>query len=242
MGIRNPERSGFTLVELLVVAGVVGILIALFFPAVQSAREAARRSSCDERLEKMGRGLHKFHDVHDRLPPGASNLMPPFGKSQKTRWGVSWMVYILPYIGQNHVYDSYDILGVASNQGAAKHLGAVDGNTPTKISTYECPSASLEAELSGVDGGCTMIADFVAIAGVANGSFGVSGATEIATDNFGVAGRNGVMSYQQPDDLRVDHRRRQQYDDGGRDRRLDSHDFQGISPRRLAAFGRVWIP
>ncbi len=101
-----PQHSGkgFTLVELLVVIAIIGILIALLLPAVQSAREAARRMQCSSNLKQIGVALHAYHAALGCFPPGGITE----GPCCSTRSGISWSISILPYLEQQMVYDKYN--------------------------------------------------------------------------------------------------------------------------------------
>lgn len=90
-------RKGFTLVELLVVIAIIGILIALLLPAVQAAREAARRSQCTNNLKQLGLAIHNFHDV---------NNVFPIGQPDDDNDNYAWGAYILPYVEQKQMYDT----------------------------------------------------------------------------------------------------------------------------------------
>lgn len=93
---RKNRAAGFTLVELLVVIAIIGVLIALLLPAVQAAREAARRMQCSNKLKQIGLGVHNFHDTQNGLPP----------ISMGTQRG-SFFVAIWPFIEQNALYDHF---------------------------------------------------------------------------------------------------------------------------------------
>ena len=102
MKIRQTSlKRGFTLIELLVVIAIIAILIALLLPAVQQAREAARRTECKNNLKQLGLALHNYHDVHKSFPPGWVQQAPT------SNWG--WMVYLLPNIDQANLYNQLQV-------------------------------------------------------------------------------------------------------------------------------------
>ena len=98
--ILNPKSSGFTLVELLVVITIIGILIALLLPAVQAAREAARRMQCTNNLKQIGLAILTYENTNQALPMGA-NCIPGFK-------GHTALTSLLPYVEQSALYDMYD--------------------------------------------------------------------------------------------------------------------------------------
>ena len=106
MSEQNRRRSAFTLVELLVVIAIIGVLVALLLPAVQEAREAARRTTCVNHVKQWALALHTYHDSHNKLPVG-SYIHREEGESAKwTGWG--WKVFILPYLEQGALEEVID--------------------------------------------------------------------------------------------------------------------------------------
>jgi len=105
------KKRAFTLVELLVVIAIIGILVALLLPAIQAAREAARRTQCNNNLKQIGLGIQNHHDTYGNFPPGVARshknaLDPPVNiTNNNTNRGFAWGTYILPYIEQQTLYD-----------------------------------------------------------------------------------------------------------------------------------------
>lgn len=126
------HSSGFTLVELLVVIAIIGILIALLLPAVQAAREAARRAQCTNHLKQLVLATHNYHDVHRKLPPGTLIVGRLHGTT--TQYLTNWSIAILPYIEQMPLYNKYDTNKPYYQQSPSEVLQA-------NISTFNCPSA-----------------------------------------------------------------------------------------------------
>jgi len=149
------RRPGFTLVELLVVIAIIGILIALLLPAVQAAREAARRSQCINNLKQIGLALHNYHDTFKTFPPGRirntqKNALgqyvmadvdgdgsqdDPVNVPRGCEWG--WGTFIQPYMEQKPLYDQLqpDLFWLEQVVGAAPAL------LQTSVESYHCPSS-----------------------------------------------------------------------------------------------------
>jgi len=127
----SRKTRGFTLVELLVVVAIIGVLVALLLPAVQAAREAARRSQCLSQLKQVGIAMHNYENTYNRLPVGTYGCC----------WG-TWQVSILPYIEQGALSDLYYMghkFGVPVDDARYSH--AVNFPVTTKrIKTLTCPS------------------------------------------------------------------------------------------------------
>jgi prepilin-type N-terminal cleavage/methylation domain-containing protein/prepilin-type processing-associated H-X9-DG protein len=102
------RRTGFTLIEVVVVIAIIGVLISLLLPAVQKAREAAARSECSNKLKHIGLALHSYHDTHKRFPPAVLMPYAVLGGGVENHaanpFGPNWAVLILPYIEQEGLY------------------------------------------------------------------------------------------------------------------------------------------
>src|SRR5262245_49757784 len=131
------SRPGFTLVELLVVIAIIGVLVALLLPAVQAAREAARRSQCTNNVKQIVLGAHNFHDTHGTVPhivsfnaTGGGATTGGFGAG----WG--WLPFMLPYVEQKALFGSINFdTNVCCN--SLKHIhNAI-------IPAFSCPSDPL---------------------------------------------------------------------------------------------------
>ena len=118
---RGPARSGFTLVELLVVIAIIGILVALLLPAVQSAREAARRVQCQNHIRNLALAVLNYENQRNVLPPSSdAQVVGRYESKVAIRSGteLSWIVRILPYIEEQQLFDQFDFEQSARLQDA----------------------------------------------------------------------------------------------------------------------------
>lgn len=172
--VQRSGRSGFTLIELLVVISIIAVLIALLLPAVQSAREAARRISCFNNLKQMGLGMHNYLSANGCFPPGSLYADDAYDQSRGTPlysnyagWGVS----ILPYFEQSQLYNAY-------NTGVHNWDPSNTTVISTKLAAQICPS--------DINGG-NYIASFPITSGITY--------VNIATGSYkGVAGMYSIPS------------------------------------------------
>ncbi|UUO09184.1 DUF1559 domain-containing protein [Blastopirellula sp. J2-11] len=147
----RTTRQGFTLVELLVVIAIIGVLIALLLPAVQQAREAARRMSCTNNLKQLGLALHNYHDTHLTFPSGgitpvsgdpSVNCGSGSGNAADSR--APWSVLLLPFMEDSALHDAFDFgARFYSSANASTAAGFTSGNPNlqwTPNTKYECPS------------------------------------------------------------------------------------------------------
>ena len=150
----SVRRRGFTLVELLVVIAIIGVLVALLLPAIQAAREAARRTQCANNMKNIGLALIMYTDVKKRLPAAS----PKLGKmitsfTETTGVGSTWVLEILPFIEQQALYDRFDMTrSVTMN---TRDRATPDTNGPllgVPISFLVCPSDDPSA-FGGLGGG-----------------------------------------------------------------------------------------
>ena len=139
------QKRGFTLIELLVVIAIIAILVALLLPAVQQAREAARRTQCKNNLKQIGLALHNYHDVHKTFPPGyivdhgnLPNQMFDSVHTTNVRHGWGWSMYALPFMDQAPLFQQL----LSSGRGVEELVDTGNLLSRSVLSGYICPSSA----------------------------------------------------------------------------------------------------
>ncbi len=168
----RSHKNGFTLIELLVVITIIGILVGLLLPAVQAARESARRMRCSNNLHHMGLALHNYHDLHRRFPAGI--VQPNF---------LLWTGSLLPLVEQGNLFNTLDFSQPWETPGTANARACI-----TYLSIYRCPSTNAP-ERTAIQGPPDRVPScYLAVAsGTATRESGN------ATDHPGLGMQNGLM-------------------------------------------------
>lgn len=150
---RARRRWGFTLVELLVVIAIIGVLVALLLPAVQSAREAARRMQCGSQLRQIGLAAHNFHDTNGKFPPGYLGPIPhaSYQDFPSNQQYVGVLAYLLPFTEQTPSFNQITTnLRVDQTDNAWFNNPSTTAAGKVRIKSFECPSADLYGHSLGV--------------------------------------------------------------------------------------------
>jgi prepilin-type N-terminal cleavage/methylation domain-containing protein/prepilin-type processing-associated H-X9-DG protein len=140
----SGPAKGFTLVELLVVIAIIGVLVALLLPAVQAAREASRRSQCNNNLKQIGLAIHNFEGVYGTFPAATTRVADPINPNNNT-WmhGPTWWVYTMPYMELQNVYGQINFTNKTFWLGStgAEALANKEIWRNARFSYMECPSS-----------------------------------------------------------------------------------------------------
>jgi len=192
MKLHSSLRSAFTLVELLVVIAIIGVLVALLLPAVQAAREAARRSQCSNNLKQLGLALHNYHDVNLAFP---YNGHPQSGGVSDRQRGPSWILRTLPFMEETNAVALSDYSGDWSLQDGSSPNTAVLG--ALRVSGVLCPSSPLP-ETKSLKGIEVQLSNYVGI----EGSYYTGGTNGVTApgpyyDGYGRTVYNGVIQIAQ---------------------------------------------
>ncbi len=198
------RRRGFTLIELLVVIAIIAILIALLLPAVQQAREAARRTQCKNHLKQLGLALHNYHDTYNRFPIGA----------QVPLWMANWRWSVLPYLDQAPLFNQTTQVpengrGFITYNGWTGVGGYGTANAVLNramIAPLKCPSSVTSAFYEGTADGVSpgqstngagevgMTVDYVGIGGAySDGAIAAIDTNAVVNPSYGTMGQNGML-------------------------------------------------
>ncbi|MBI1346632.1 DUF1559 domain-containing protein [bacterium] len=172
MALHRGRKQGFTLIELLVVIAIIAILIALLLPAVQQAREAARRTQCRNNFKQIGLALHNYHDNFNAFPIGVTT-------STSGGWGHSFWIGLLPYVDQAPLFNQFASYGASTGYtgGGATSTGQTINGPLVRGLTLPflaCPSSPLPNLKDTGAGIQTQIAHYVGISGAVDDATGTT--------------------------------------------------------------------
>ncbi len=188
MNRRTVRGRGFTLIELLVVIAIIAVLIALLLPAVQQAREAARRTQCKNNLKQIGLAMHNYHDANLKFPTGGARLnFDPNGN------GHSCWIAILPFVDQAPLYNQWNFN--AAGEGDAS-WGAAAPNASLAISAripwLQCPSSTLPQ--FGQEANPIQLSCYFGMAGALSfGNYTSAAGSTVDNGNLGISSNSGMI-------------------------------------------------
>ena len=136
--LMSKRRCGFTLIELLVTIAIIGILVALILPAVQNAREAARKAQCKNNLKQIGLALHNYHGNAKSFPPGWVGATPGIGHDPFGMNGFGWSTFLLPYLDQAALYRQFDFSKMINDESTMPVNN--ESLLATKLTVFLCGS------------------------------------------------------------------------------------------------------
>ncbi len=190
--MRREKRRAFTLIELLVVIAIIAILIALLLPAVQQAREAARRTQCKNNMKQIGLALHNYESTASCFPPGSNGAVA---------WDriPNWRLHLFPYLEQGNLYSKMDFSqSFSSNVTTSTNMIALQDN---KIAGYICPSSPLDPNAVLVNN--AMRIQTPMYVGIAGATPDVAGRVIGSASNYGgFYGNNGMLLHNQQTRIR----------------------------------------
>ncbi len=184
---RSKSVRAFTLIEVLVVISIIGVLIALLLPAVQAARESARRAQCVNNLKQLGLAFHTYEATHQGLPPGYVSNFDASGNDLGPGWG--WASMILPQVEQANIFASINFsMNVETGANQTVRLLVIGGML--------CPSDRVLPSWSAVDRDVLTGAPTRVICQVAPSNYvGMNGTSEPGPDGEGVLFRNSMIRF-----------------------------------------------
>ncbi len=201
-----PRRVGFTLIELLVVIAIIAVLIALLLPAVQQARESARRTQCKNNMKQLGLAIHNYHDTYLTFPfcyfdTTGAPVGPAYGSPLQGRQ-TSWMIGVLPYVDRAALFSQIDFRWGISTDPRGTANPSNSSIATTAVNAFICPSDTSPRLVTGrSDGGGTRAGtSYKACAGSnwawgtwQSGTTGTYAQTRWGASNNGLDRGNGIM-------------------------------------------------
>lgn len=198
---RTKKNRGFTLIELLVVIAIIAILIALLLPAVQQARESARRTQCKNNLKQIGLALHNYHDIYNAFPPGRTRNTYSGISSAWYTGNISWLPRLLAQIDQAPLMNTIN-WDLGQGSSATDGHGGVNGTNPTGarrqiVPAFRCPTDPGNGSVPWTTPAGNRVTGRASNTGYASGNYvgNVGNTTRLNTTVEGMFGLNSKVKF-----------------------------------------------